>query len=66
MLRTHYLSEKAKRFMKKFAYRWTRPFSVSRKIGAVTYGLSDLETGEVKGTHNVKNLKAYFDRSSNE
>jgi len=66
MLRTHYLSEKAKRFMKKFAYRWTGPFRVSRKIGAVTYELSDLETGEVKGTHNVKNLKAYFDRPSNE
>ena len=60
MLRTHYLSEKAKCFMKKFAYRWTGPFRVSGKIGAVTYELSDLETGEVKGTHNVKKLEGIF------
>jgi len=64
LVRTHFLSDKSKKFMKKFAYRWVGPYAVHRIVGPVTYELYDTNTNESKGTHNVKHLKAFHERPS--
>jgi len=61
MLKTHYLSNKLKKFTKKLAYRWDGVYKISKVESPVTYELQGLD-GNCVGVHNVKNLKLYFDR----
>jgi len=62
LLKSHYLSDKSKRFTKKFAYRWTGPYKVTRLVSPVTYELEIEDSNFV--VHNIRNLKMYFDRPS--
>ena len=63
LVRTHFLSDKGKKFMKKLAYRWDGPYRVSKCCTPLTYELSSLD-GKVFGVHNIQHLKRYFDRPS--
>jgi len=60
LLKSHYLSDKKKKFSKKFAVRWTGPFKIVRVCSPVTYEL-DIPNSDFL-VHNVKNLKIYHDR----
>jgi hypothetical protein len=60
MVRSHYLSDKSKKFTKKFADKWDGPYKVVKIMSPVTYEL-DIPTSAFK-VHNIKNLKSYFDR----
>jgi len=62
LLKSHFLSDKSKRFTKKFAYRWTGPFKVMEVVSPITYKL-EIPNSDFK-VHNVKNLKIYHDRPS--
>jgi len=62
LLRSHYLSDKSKKFNKKFAPRWLGPYTVQQECSPVTYRLGELENGNSVGVHNIKNLKVYNDR----
>lgn len=64
MLRTHMLSNKAKRFCKKFAFRWIGPYEISQVTSSGAYHIVDPLTKDQRGYHNVKDLKPYFDRPS--
>ncbi len=62
LVKTHYLSDKSRKFMKKFAARWTGPYPVIKICTPVSYEL-DIPNSNFK-VHNVKNLKLYHDRPS--
>src|SRR5690348_2277204 len=64
LLRTHILSDKSKKIIKKFSPRCTGRFKVIATPSPLTCTLVSLETDEAAGTHNVKNLKKYFERAS--
>jgi len=62
LLRTHYLSNANKKFARKLAPRWIGPYIVSEIVSPVSYKLRALDSDNEIGTHNIKNLKPYFDR----
>ncbi|CAL8085376.1 unnamed protein product [Orchesella dallaii] len=64
LLRTHYLSDKSKRFCKKFGYRWSGPCKIIRICSPVTFELVAVDNNETVGIHNAKNLRFYHDRPS--
>ena len=64
LLRTHFLSKASEKFAKKLAPRWKGPFAIARVISNVSYALCDPDTGTDMGTHNVKNLKPFYDKPS--
>ncbi len=61
-LRTHHKSNKSRKIMKKLSHRWTGPYVVTKIISPLTYEIAEKESDKVVGTHNIKNLKKYFDR----
>ena len=64
LLRTHYLSDKVKKFTKKLAYRWSGPYLISKVPSNLTYELSSLDKSRIIGVYNVQHIKRYFDRPS--
>jgi len=66
LLRTHCLSDKARKITKKFAYRWNGPFRIARIVTPVSYELVTLDGNTNIGTQNVQHLKHYYDRPSYE
>jgi len=66
LLRTHFKSDKEKRFTKKFAFKWEGPFRINRVFSNLVYGLCDFESGEFAGKHSVKDIKPYFTRPERE
>jgi len=61
-LRTHFKSDKSRKIMKKLCHRWSGPFEVAELITPLTYRIIDKESRQDAGTHNIKNLKKYYDR----
>jgi len=64
LLRTHVKSDKARKIMKKFAYKWEGPYKVAAKVSHLVYSLSEM-SGDTAGSHNVCNLKRYWSRPAN-
>jgi len=58
------LSDKLKKFSKKFAYRWTGPYKILKVLSSLTYEL-EIPNSNFK-VHNVKNLKKYYERPSSD
>jgi len=63
MLKTHYLSDKDKKFASKLAPKWSGPYTIKEEVNKVTYKILD-GTKELRTPYHVQNLKPYYPRKT--
>ena len=61
-LKTHYLSDKTKKFSKKLAPLYKGPYKISNKLSDLTYELVTVPEGIPAGRQHIGNLKLYVPR----
>ena len=55
-LRTHYLSDKSRKIMKKICHKWTGPYEVTEVCSPLTYRIVEYESRKDAGVQNVQKL----------